>query len=102
MKKGGAAKGELVLAIFELANCFRHGWGIPKDSVAAKQVSGHQSYHNHLYALPCLALQSAADNVQYLPKGERRFQLANVRWVEHDQYYETAANLGDTGKFLAQ
>ncbi|KYK57694.1 Tetratricopeptide-like helical [Drechmeria coniospora] len=37
MKKGGAAKGELVLAIFELANCFRHGWGIPKDSVAAKQ-----------------------------------------------------------------
>jgi hypothetical protein len=28
MKKGGAAKGELVLAIFELANCFRHGWGV--------------------------------------------------------------------------
>lgn len=38
MKKGGAAKGELVLAIFELANCFRHGWGIPKDAIAAKQV----------------------------------------------------------------
>ncbi|KAI1344627.1 HCP-like protein [Xylariaceae sp. FL0016] len=37
LKKGGAAKGELVLAIFELANCFRHGWGIPKDPVAAKQ-----------------------------------------------------------------
>ncbi|KAI1269251.1 hypothetical protein F5Y18DRAFT_179946 [Xylariaceae sp. FL1019] len=35
-KKGGAAKGELVLSIFELANCFRHGWGIPKDPVAAK------------------------------------------------------------------
>jgi TPR repeat protein len=49
LKKGGAAKGELVLAIFELANCFRHGWGIPKDPIAAKQ------------------------------------------------YYETAANLGDTG-----
>jgi len=39
LKKGGAAKGELVLAIFELANCFRHGWGIGKDPVAAKQVS---------------------------------------------------------------
>ena len=39
LKKGGAAKGELVLAIFELANCFRHGWGIAKDPVAAKQVS---------------------------------------------------------------
>ena len=39
LKKGGAAKGELVLAIFELANCFRHGWGIPKDALAAKQVS---------------------------------------------------------------
>ncbi|KAI2473055.1 HCP-like protein [Annulohypoxylon bovei var. microspora] len=37
LKKGGAAKGELVLAIFELANCFRHGWGIPRDPVAAKQ-----------------------------------------------------------------
>ncbi|KAL6869744.1 hypothetical protein ACO1O0_001073 [Amphichorda felina] len=41
MKKGGAAKGELVLAIFELANCFRHGWGIDKDPIAAKQVSSH-------------------------------------------------------------
>jgi TPR repeat protein len=38
MKKGGSAKGELVLAIFELANCFRHGWGVPVDKVAAKQV----------------------------------------------------------------
>lgn len=38
-KKGGELKGELVLAIFELANCFRHGWGIPKDPIAAKQVS---------------------------------------------------------------
>ncbi|KAI1816492.1 HCP-like protein [Poronia punctata] len=37
IKKGGPAKGELVLAIFELANCFRHGWGIAKDPVAAKQ-----------------------------------------------------------------
>ncbi|CAI6286347.1 unnamed protein product [Periconia digitata] len=37
MKKGGAAKGELVLAIFELANCFRQGWGIKKDPAAAKQ-----------------------------------------------------------------
>lgn len=39
LKKGGAAKGELVLAIFELANCFRHGWGTPKDPLAARQVS---------------------------------------------------------------
>ncbi|KAK5127045.1 hypothetical protein LTR85_008404 [Meristemomyces frigidus] len=37
LKKGGAAKGELVLAIFELANCFRHGWGVKKDALAAKQ-----------------------------------------------------------------
>lgn len=37
LKKGGAAKGELVLAIFELANCFRHGWGVSKDPVAARQ-----------------------------------------------------------------
>ncbi|TKA31806.1 hypothetical protein B0A50_01885 [Salinomyces thailandicus] len=37
MKKGGAAKGELVLAIFELANCFRQGWGVRKDALAARQ-----------------------------------------------------------------
>ncbi|ODH20509.1 hypothetical protein ACO22_05872 [Paracoccidioides brasiliensis] len=36
IKKGGAAKGELVLAIYELANCFRNGWGVAKDSVAAR------------------------------------------------------------------
>jgi TPR repeat protein len=37
MKKGGAAKGELVLAIYELANCFRNGWGVERDPIAAKQ-----------------------------------------------------------------
>ena len=37
MKKGGAAKGELVLAIYELANSFRHGWGVHKDAVAARK-----------------------------------------------------------------
>ncbi|MCJ1337651.1 hypothetical protein MMC09_002934 [Bachmanniomyces sp. S44760] len=37
IKKGGAAKGELILAIYELANCFRHGWGIAKDPVAARK-----------------------------------------------------------------
>ncbi|MCJ1466106.1 hypothetical protein MMC07_004725 [Pseudocyphellaria aurata] len=36
IKKGGAAKGELVLAIYELANSFRHGWGVEKDPVAAR------------------------------------------------------------------
>ena len=36
MKKGGAAKGELVLAMYELANSFRHGWGVAKDPVAAR------------------------------------------------------------------
>ena len=37
MSKGGAAKGELVLAIYELANSFRHGWGVEKDAVAARK-----------------------------------------------------------------
>jgi hypothetical protein len=43
MKKGGAAKGELVLAIFELANCFRHGWGVKVDKYAAKQVRHYET-----------------------------------------------------------
>lgn len=34
---GGTAKGELVLAIFELANCFRHGWGVDRDPIAAQK-----------------------------------------------------------------
>ena len=34
---GGSAKGELTLAIFELANCFRNGWGVKPDPPAAKQ-----------------------------------------------------------------
>ncbi|KAI8978149.1 hypothetical protein BDB01DRAFT_697902, partial [Pilobolus umbonatus] len=29
------AKSELVLAIYEIGVCFRHGWGVPKDSKAA-------------------------------------------------------------------
>ncbi|KAK7204777.1 hypothetical protein BZA70DRAFT_184354 [Myxozyma melibiosi] len=33
----GGAKGELTLAIFELGNCFRYGWGVEQDAVAAKQ-----------------------------------------------------------------
>ncbi|KAL2058684.1 hypothetical protein ABVK25_001414 [Lepraria finkii] len=37
MKKGGAAKGELVLAIYELANSFRNGWGVERDPVAARK-----------------------------------------------------------------
>src|SRR2546430_15273519 len=37
MKKGGEAKGELVLAIYELANCFLNGWGVGKDPAAARQ-----------------------------------------------------------------
>ncbi|PWW79191.1 HCP-like protein [Tuber magnatum] len=37
MAKGGGAKGELVLAIFELGNCFRHGWGVQKDPLAARE-----------------------------------------------------------------
>lgn len=65
LKKGGAAKGELVLAIFELANCFRHGWGIPKDAVAAKQVC---LYHHH--PPMWLSLQ---------PKGlHRRWAIGNI------------------------
>ncbi|KAJ5781139.1 hypothetical protein N7457_006299 [Penicillium paradoxum] len=37
VKKGGSAKGELVLAMYELANCFRNGWGLAKDPAAARQ-----------------------------------------------------------------
>ncbi|KAL1901744.1 hypothetical protein Cpir12675_000252 [Ceratocystis pirilliformis] len=66
-KQGGPAKGELVLAIYELANCFRNGWGVGQDPVAAKQG------------------MSFGGNIQ---------SLANL-W-SGIKYFETAANLGDT------
>src|SRR5690606_24770319 len=34
-KSGGKAKGELTMALFELANCHRHGWGMEKDPKTA-------------------------------------------------------------------
>lgn len=34
--KTGLARGELVLSIFELGNCFRYGWGTAQDPVLAK------------------------------------------------------------------
>ncbi|KAI5796646.1 hypothetical protein EDC01DRAFT_614225 [Geopyxis carbonaria] len=37
MKRGGTAKGELVLAIYELGNSYRQGWGVNKDPVAARE-----------------------------------------------------------------
>lgn len=35
LRIGGFARGELTLATYELANCFRNGWGCEKDPVAA-------------------------------------------------------------------
>lgn len=37
MTKGGSAKGELVLAMYELGNSYRQGWGVDKDPVAARE-----------------------------------------------------------------
>ena len=34
--RGVKIQGELVLALYELANCFRRGWGVPVDPVAAR------------------------------------------------------------------
>ncbi|TGZ80093.1 HCP-like protein [Ascodesmis nigricans] len=36
-KQGGVAKGELTLAIYELGNSFKNGWGVQKDLVAARE-----------------------------------------------------------------
>ncbi|QSZ33825.1 hypothetical protein DSL72_005397 [Monilinia vaccinii-corymbosi] len=67
--KGGAAKGELVIAIYELANCFRNGWGVKVDPTAAQKVSVPESLN--LGNLVCTLLTLL-------------------------QYYQTAAELGDT------
>jgi hypothetical protein len=63
LKKGGAAKGELVLAIFELANCFRHGWGITKDPVAAKQAS-HLVFHSSQSSYGIFGLAQAKEQTR--------------------------------------
>ena len=66
---GGTAKGELVLAIFEHANSFRHGWGVKKDPIAAKQVCNISIYRpssfrelkdgEHEFTLCCTAILRA-------------------------------------------
>ena len=109
LKKGGAAKGELVLAIFELANCFRHGWGIPKDPIAAKQV-GRSSLSSRCIceeetwnwvssrawtvSVACLLVWLTRD----LDQGRRWMMSHAMTDGLILQYYETAANLGDTGE----
>ncbi len=80
-----------MLAIFELANCFRQGWGIPKDPIAAKQVG-------------C----PIGEGGMATYAGGRRQEagglsgLVTEPWLTRLlQYYETAANLGDTGTLPA-
>lgn len=77
LKKGGAAKGELVLAIFELANCFRHGWGIPRDPVAAKQV-GHLLRYCHRFIIEA--------------PGRNRGSRNYVKWMI-DEYREVCVSM---------
>lgn len=54
LKKGGSAKGELVLAIFELGNCYRFGWGTSIDKVAARQYYECAGFMGDLDASPHL------------------------------------------------
>ncbi|KAI9647314.1 hypothetical protein NHQ30_003699 [Ciborinia camelliae] len=69
--KGGAAKGELVIAIYELANCFRNGEDIPLScQVYSWQMSA---------------------TIQALCWGVK------VDATAAQKYYQTAAELGDTG-----
>ena len=100
LKKGGAAKGELVLAIFELANCFRHGWGIPKDPIAAKQVGCPPSFTHcrrrevadarqsawaqlDMILSPCPAIPCPLTNTALCSTTKRRQILAiPVRWSD--------------------
>lgn len=84
LKKGGAAKGELVLAIFELANSFRHGWGTKPDPIAAKQVG-------FSVRIGARGGRKKTCRVAIMTEGAR----ADIQL----QYYETAANLGDTGEY---
>jgi hypothetical protein len=84
MKKGGAAKGELVLAIFELANCFRHGWGIQKDPVAAKHVSF--SPYNACVSDKHGTVQSCAGVDPHLVSTMRRRQILEIAVSSTEKY----------------
>ncbi|KAK8140253.1 hypothetical protein PG984_000319 [Apiospora sp. TS-2023a] len=108
MKKGGAAKGELVLAIFELANCFRHGWGIPKDSVAAKQYYetaanlGDTDAMNevawcYVEGFGCKKDKYSAAKYYRLAEKNGNKTLGNT-WIWKDKYNPPDANGGGGGK----
>ncbi|KAI9677936.1 MAG: hypothetical protein M1829_002433 [Trizodia sp. TS-e1964] len=93
MKKGGAAKGELVLAIFELANCFRYGWGVSKDPIAAKQY--YETAAN-------LGDTDAMNEVAWcylegfgVKKDKTKAKLPGLKQFSAAKYYRLAENSGN-------
>ncbi|KAI0597898.1 hypothetical protein F4775DRAFT_601850 [Biscogniauxia sp. FL1348] len=100
LKKGGAAKGELVLAIFELANCFRNGWGIPRDPVAAKQYyetaanlgdtdAMNETAWCYLEGFGCKKDKYAAARYYRLAEENGNKTLGNT-WIWKDKYNPTS------------
>ncbi|KAI1495859.1 hypothetical protein F5X99DRAFT_402199 [Biscogniauxia marginata] len=101
LKKGGAAKGELVLAIFELANCFRNGWGIPRDPVAAKQYyetaanlgdtdAMNETAWCYLEGFGCKKDKYAAARYYRLAEENGNKTLGNT-WIWKDKYNTTSS-----------
>ncbi|KAI4135782.1 MAG: hypothetical protein LQ347_000371 [Umbilicaria vellea] len=96
MKKGGAAKGELVLAIYELANCFRHGWGVGKDLKASRMYLEVAANLNDIDAMNDLAMfyekglggpKDKAGAAKYLRLAEERgFKTFGNSWIWKEKY----------------
>lgn len=101
IKKGGSAKGELVLAIFELANCFRNGWGVSKDPAAARQYYetaanlGDADAMNEAAWCYLEGFGGKKDKVRR-PRS-RTYDLANVRESQFNaaKYYRLAEESGN-------
>ncbi|KAK9452415.1 uncharacterized protein V1518DRAFT_411171 [Limtongia smithiae] len=108
----GGMKGELSLALFELANCFRYGWGVEVDSFAAKSYYENAANLGDLDALRELAwcylegfgcqknkFQAAQYYRQAVEQGKSE---VGDMWIWKDKYNDTPENRARVEKELAK
>lgn len=95
-KQGGAAKGELVLALFELANSYQQGWGVKKDLVAAKTYyetaanlgdtdAMNEVARCHLEGIGCKKDKQASANYYRLAEKNGNKIIGNT-WIWKEKY----------------
>lgn len=93
---GGERKGELILAIFELGNCFKHGWGVEIDKKLAKsyfETAANLGDSDAMYEVGwCFETGFGVKKDKYLAamyyrRSERAgSKVVGMQWIWKDKY----------------